>query len=194
MVKIIFFNIIAYLIGSISSAILICRLKGLPDPRTEGSKNPGATNVLRIGDKFSAICVIFGDTLKGFIPVITAKILGIEGLALAAIGTSAVLGHMFPIFFNFKGGKGIATTFGVLLALSWALAVTVAITWGITAFLFRYSSLAGIVAAILTPLYAYFLTPHCYIPAILFLSLLILLRHHENIKRLIKGTETPFSR
>ena len=194
MFKIIFFNLLAYLIGSISSAIIVCRLKNLPDPRTHGSKNPGATNVLRIGGKSAAIYVVLGDVLKGFVPIMLAKVFGIEGFALATIGISAVLGHIFPLFFKFKGGKGIATAFGVLLALSWLLGILVALSWGIVAFLFHYSSLAGIVAALLAPVYSYFLTPNSYVPAILLLSGLILFRYRENIKRLLKGTEPPLSR
>lgn len=191
--KLLFFNLFAYLIGSISSAILVCRLKNLPDPRTKGSKNPGATNILRIGGKQLAIWVILGDTLKGFLPVILARTFDIEGLGLALVGVSAVLGHMFPIFFEFKGGKGIATAFGVFLALSWPLAILLAVTWGVTAFLFRYSSLAGIVTAALAPIYTYFFSQPSYFPAILLLSILIIVRHRENIRRLLAGTETSFS-
>lgn len=192
--KIIFFNLLAYLIGSISSAIIVCRLKNLPDPLTQGSKNPGATNVLRIGGKSPAIWVVLGDILKGFLPIMIAKAFDIEGFALATIAISAVLGHMFPLFFKFKGGKGIATAFGALLALSWVLGIFVALSWGIIAFLFHYSSLASIVATLLVPIYSYFLAPHSYIPAILFLSGLILFRHRENMKRLLKGTEPSFLR
>src|SRR5262249_26054536 len=146
----------AYFMGSISSAILVCRLKKLPDPRIEGSKNPGATNVLRIGGKNAALIVILTDTLKGFIPVILARIFDIGGLGLAFVGVSAVLGHMFPVFFEFKGGKGIATAFGMFLALSWPIAILLALTWVLVAYISRYSSLAGITAAILAPVYIYF--------------------------------------
>lgn len=188
MLTLITFCLLSYGIGSISTAILTCRLKGLPDPRTFGSKNPGATNVAREGGKSLAIWVVLGDALKGYIPVMIAGLF-LEGFSLGLVAVSAVLGHMFPIFFDFKGGKGIATTFGALLALSSALGLALILTWIAITALFRYSSLSGIVTAILAPIYAYWLTDHAYIHAIVFLSALILFRHRENIQRLIHGKE-----
>lgn len=115
------FIILAYLLGSISSAIIICKVMGYPDPRTEGSKNPGATNVLRVANKTAAIMTLLGDALKGFIPVFIAKLMGLEGISLGFIALAAFIGHLFPIFFGFKGGKGVATYLGCLLGLSWLL-------------------------------------------------------------------------
>lgn len=175
--------------GSISSAILLCRLKNLPDPRSCGSKNPGATNVLRMGGKSLAIGVIFADALKGWLPVMLANLSGMHSTALAVVGMCAVLGHIFPIFFDFKGGKGIATLLGVLLALSGSLALLAVLTWVMVAALFRYSSLAGIVTAITMPLDAYLLGEFGYILPLTLLACLIVGLHRENIKRLWNKTE-----
>src|SRR5438105_7763771 len=132
--------IIAYLLGSISSAIIICRLQGLPDPRTQGSENAGATNVLRFADKKTAAMVFAGDFFKGFIAVILARFFGLTGGSLAWVLLAVVIGHIFPVFFNFKGGKGIATAFGGLLALSWPIAIVAALVWTGIAYVYRYSS------------------------------------------------------
>jgi glycerol-3-phosphate acyltransferase PlsY len=189
MLKLFFFILLAYIIGSFSSAIILCRLQGLPDPRTEGSRNPGATNALRIGGKKLAAWVAIGDALKGFIPVLIAKICGLESALLSIVALSGVVGHVFPLFFGFKGGKGIATAFGATLAISFSLGFVLALTWLIVVYFFRYSSLAGIAAAILMPIYSYYLvSPASSLPLIL-LSLLIIWRHFENIARLMQGTE-----
>jgi glycerol-3-phosphate acyltransferase PlsY len=179
----------AYLIGSISSAIIVCRLKNLPDPRSAGSKNPGATNVLRMGNKSAAMWVALGDVLKGFLPVIVAKWLGVEGLPLAFVALAVVIGHIFPLFFGFKGGKGIATAFGAFLALAWPVAILLAVTWIIILWVFSYSSLAGITTAVLAPIYIYYFSDSAYLPAILGLSILILCCHHANLTRLLQGKE-----
>lgn len=184
-----FVYLFAYLLGSISSAIIVCRLKNLPDPRASGSKNPGATNVLRIGNKSAAMWVALGDVLKGFLPVILAKWLGIEGLSLAFVALAVVIGHIFPLFFGFKGGKGIATAFGAFLALAWPVAILLGITWVTILWLFSYSSLAGIVTATLAPIYIYYFSDSAYLPAILGLSMLIVYCHHENLTRLLQGKE-----
>lgn len=180
--------IAAYLLGSISSAILICKLRGLPDPRTEGSKNPGATNVLRLSNKATAACVLFFDMLKGAIPVYGAFKLGVDPLHLAFIAIAACLGHMHPIFFNFKGGKAVATAFGSLAPISWSFAIVLIITWLVVAKLTKYSSLAAIVTVALAPLYTWFLKP-IYTNSVTLLALLIIFKHKDNIVRLIKGTE-----
>ncbi len=179
----------AYLIGSISSAILVCRFLGLPDPRTTGSKNPGATNVFRMSNKLTAATVLFLDILKGTIPVWGAYFLKIEPLYLGFIGVAACLGHMYPIFFNFNGGKAVATALGTLLPIGFTLGGLLILTWVLVVKYSKYSSLAAIVTVSLAPLYVYFLKP-LYVYPTLMLSALIIFRHRENIKRLINGTES----
>ncbi|KGJ95403.1 glycerol-3-phosphate 1-O-acyltransferase PlsY [Colwellia psychrerythraea] len=184
--------IAAYLIGSISSAILVCRFSGLPDPRTTGSNNPGATNVLRMSNKFTAAIVLFLDILKGTIPVWGAYFLKIDSLYLGVIGVAACLGHMYPIFFNFKGGKAVATALGTLLPIGFTLGGLLILTWVCVAKLTKYSSLAAIVTVSVAPLYVYFLKP-LYVYPTLMLSALIIFRHRDNIKRLLKGTESKIT-
>jgi len=184
--------VLAYLVGSISSAILICKLLGLPDPRTTGSKNPGATNVLRLSNKLTAISVLVFDVLKGGLPVWGAYFLGIEPWALGIIGVAACLGHMFPIFFSFKGGKAVATALGVLLPLGFGLGGLLIITWLIVAKVTRYSSLAAMVTVSLAPLYTWLLKP-LYVYPVFMISVLIIFRHKDNIFRLLKGEESKIS-
>jgi glycerol-3-phosphate acyltransferase PlsY len=184
--------IAAYLIGSISSAILVCKFLGLPDPRTTGSKNPGATNVLRMSNKLTAATVLFLDILKGTIPVWGAYFLKIEPLYLGFIGVAACLGHMYPIFFNFKGGKAVATALGTLLPIGLTLGGLLILTWVLVVKFSKYSSLAAIITVSIAPLYVYFLKP-LYVYPTLMLSALIVFRHRENIKRLIKGTESKIT-
>ena len=185
-------TIAAYLMGSISSAILVCKFMGLPDPRTTGSKNPGATNVLRMSNKLTAITVLFLDVLKGTIPVWGAYFLQVEPLYLGIVGVAACLGHMYPIFFNFKGGKAVATALGTLLPIGFTLGGLLIVTWIAVVKVSKYSSLAAIVTVSLAPLYVFFLKP-LYVYPTLMLSALILFRHRENIKRLLKGTESKIS-
>lgn len=180
--------ILAYIVGSISSAILICKLLGLPDPRTTGSKNPGATNVLRISNKFAAATVLFFDILKGALPVWGAYFLGIEPWVLGVIGVASCLGHMYPLFFDFKGGKAVATALGVLLPMGLGLGAVLVITWLLVAKLTKYSSLAAIVTVSLAPLYTWLFKP-LYVYPVLMLSMLIIFRHKDNIVRLLKGEE-----
>jgi glycerol-3-phosphate acyltransferase PlsY len=182
----------AYLIGSISSAILVCKLLGLPDPRTTGSRNPGATNVLRISNKLTAATVLFLDILKGTIPVWGAYFLKIDALYLGFIGVAACLGHMYPIFFNFQGGKAVATALGTLLPIGFSLGGLLILTWVLVVKFSKYSSLAAIVTVSLAPLYVYFLKP-LYVYPTLMLSALIIFRHRDNIKRLLKGTESKLT-
>lgn len=182
----------AYLIGSISSAILICRLVNLPDPRTTGSKNPGATNVLRISNKLTAATVLFLDILKGTIPVWSAFFLGIEPLYLGFIGVAACLGHMYPLFFSFQGGKAVATALGTLMPIGFTLGGLLILTWILVAKLTKYSSLAAIVTVSLAPFYVYLLKP-LYVYPTLMLSGLIIFRHKDNILRLLNGTESKIS-
>ncbi len=185
--------IMAYLIGSISSAVLICQMLGLPDPRTTGSHNPGATNVLRISNKATAATVLVLDIFKGIIPVWGSYFLGLDPIALGFIAIASCLGHMYPVFFQFKGGKAVATAFGVLLPIGLDLGILLILTWGIVAKSTRYSSLAAIVTVSLAPLYTWLLKPD-YVYSVLMISALIILRHKENIIRLIKGTESKISR
>ena len=138
--------ILGYLFGSISSAILISKIFRLGDPRETGSGNPGATNVLRSGNKFAAALTLLGDVLKGVIPVVLAQYAGVSVGVLAAVSIAAFMGHLFPIFFGFKGGKGVATAIGVFIALSWKLVLVFSITWGLVAAISRYSSLASLMA------------------------------------------------
>lgn len=185
--------LVAYLIGSISSAVLICRLTGLPDPRSTGSKNPGATNVLRISNKTTAVTVLLLDVLKGTVPVWGAYFLGVEPIWLGVIAVFACLGHMYPVFFGFDGGKAVATAFGVLLPIGLDLGLLLLLTWFLVAKSTRYSSLAAIVTVSLAPLYVWLLKP-LYVYSVLMLSALIIFRHKDNIIRLLKGEEPKISR
>ena len=181
---------IAYLVGSVSSAIIVCRLMGLPDPRAEGSGNPGATNVMRIGGKKAAAITLAGDALKGLLPVLIAKLLGVESLLLAAVVFAAFLGHLYPIFFEFQGGKGVATSLGVSLGVSWLLGLTVLGTWFLVYKISKISSLSALVAAVLTPIYAWLIVGDSYLVAVfVLLSVVLLWRHQSNIKRLLAGEE-----
>ncbi|MBF4257389.1 MULTISPECIES: glycerol-3-phosphate 1-O-acyltransferase PlsY [Vibrio] len=178
----------AYLLGSISSAVLICRLLRLPDPRNMGSNNPGATNVLRIGGKKAAIAVLLCDMLKGTIPVWGSYYLGIDPILLGLVAIAACLGHMYPIFFHFKGGKGVATALGAIAPIGLDLTALIILTWVSVAFLFRYSSLAALVTVLLAPFYTWLIKPQYTLPVAM-LCCLIVFRHHQNIKRLFAGTE-----
>jgi len=180
----------AYLIGSLSAAIIICKLMGLPDPRTQGSRNPGATNVLRIAGKKTAALVLLGDMLKGLIPLLAARAFDVEDHILAAVGLAAFLGHLYPIYFGFHGGKGVATSLGILLGLSWPLAAAVLATWLFMARVFRISSLSALTAAIAAPLYTWLLLNS--VPLLIMvcvISTMLLWRHRGNIQRLISGAE-----
>ncbi|GEK11076.1 glycerol-3-phosphate 1-O-acyltransferase PlsY [Pseudoalteromonas sp. McH1-7] len=178
----------AYLLGSISSAILVCRLFKLPDPRFSGSNNPGATNVLRLGGKVPAVLVLIFDILKGTIPVWGAYFLNIEPLWLGAIAVSACLGHIYPVFFHFNGGKAVATAFGALLPIGLSLGGLLISTWLVVLALTRYSSLAAIVAVAAAPLYTWWIKPLYTLP-VSFLTVVIIFRHRANIKRLLAGKE-----
>lgn len=192
--------IAAYLVGSLSFAVIVSRTMGLNDPRTYGSKNPGATNVLRSGSKAAAIVTLLLDAFKGWLPVMLVKWFGEPyGLGdgtMAMVGLAAFLGHLFPVFFRFVGGKGVATALGVLLATSWMLGLATGATWLIIAYFFRYSSLASLVAAVFAPVYYVFgggvVWPldKSIVLSTVAMSALLVWRHAENISRLIKGTES----
>jgi glycerol-3-phosphate acyltransferase PlsY len=180
----------AYLAGSLSAAIITCRLMGLPDPRTQGSHNPGATNVLRVGGKKAAAITLFGDAIKGVIPVVAAQLMSAPPLILALVALAAFLGHLYPVFFGFRGGKGVATAFGVLVAMAWPVGLASLATWLVMAKLFNISSLSALVAACLAPLYMWLLAPHMEFIAVSgVISVMLLWRHRSNIRNLIAGSE-----
>ena len=180
----------AYLLGSISSAILVCRAWGLPNPRSQGSKNPGATNVKRIGGNAPAAVTLAGDLLKGALPVRIGHAFGLDPLWLMLTGAAAFLGHLYPLFFEFRGGKGVATLLGVLLAFDLVLGLAVAGTWLLAAKGFRLSSLSALIATALAPLYAWMLQIDTRTITVLILMVALLWwRHRSNIRRLIQGDE-----
>lgn len=183
------FIIMAYVVGSVCSAVVVAKIFNLPDPRLEGSKNPGATNMLRIAGKPYAILVLVGDMLKGTLPVLIAHFFGLNAFALGWVLLAAVLGHIYPVFFNFEGGKGVATTLGALLGFEPKLGMVVILTWLITAFISKISSLSAIVAVALLPI-ALLFTPQrgAFFPLLL-LSVLVIYQHRENIQRLRQGIE-----
>ncbi len=180
----------AYLIGSISAAIIVCKILNLPDPRTQGSNNPGATNVLRIGGKKAAAVVLIGDGLKGAIPVLIAQYLNIGLLELSFVAMAAFLGHVYPIFFGFKGGKGVATFIGALLALNYLVGLSFILTWLFVAKVLKISSLSALIATLLTPIYFYFITDNLNTTYIIgVICLWIFFTHRSNIKRILSGEE-----
>ena len=187
--------IFAYLLGSLSTAIIVSKLGHMPDPRTQGSGNPGATNMLRLGGKKMAALTLLGDALKGFIPVTLASVLVDDTTTLALVGIAAFLGHLYPVFFGFRGGKGVATSLGILLGISWIVGLGTLVTWLFMAKVFRYSSLAALTAAVVAPLYMWLARPA---PALLAMSLvmsaLLLWRHRSNIQRLLSGQEEKLAR
>ncbi|MBL8259556.1 MAG: glycerol-3-phosphate 1-O-acyltransferase PlsY [Candidatus Competibacteraceae bacterium] len=186
----ILFAILGYLAGSVSTAIIVCRIMGLPDPRSEGSRNPGATNVLRFGGKKAAAITLAGDFLKGVLPVLLARLAGLEETGLALTALAAFLGHLYPLFFGFEGGKGVATAFGAMLGLSWPVALAALATWLFMASVVRISSLSALTAAALTPLFAvWFGSPGVYLGVILAMVGLLIWRHRSNIRQLLAGTE-----
>lgn len=181
----ILFPPLAYLMGSISSAVLIARVFGMPDPRTVGSGNPGATNILRQGNKAAAACTLLGDILKGVVPVVIARVFTHDPLILALVAAAAFLGHLFPLFFGFNGGKGVATAGGVYLALNPWMALTLLLSWLLFALTFRYSSLAAVLTALISPLFAWFLLPGLpFFVLSIFIAALLVWRHKSNLLRL----------
>ncbi len=188
------FVLIAYLIGSISFAVVTSKLFGLPDPRTFGSKNPGATNVLRTGKKAAAALTLFGDAAKGWLAVFLAQrfaqAYGVDETGIALVALAVFLGHVFPVFFGFQGGKGVATALGILLALNVWMGLAVLATWLLAALMWRISSLSALIASVLAPLYGLvFLQAGVLRGAVLGLALLLLWRHQSNIRNLLTGKE-----
>ncbi|GAC15392.1 glycerol-3-phosphate 1-O-acyltransferase PlsY [Aliiglaciecola lipolytica] len=178
----------AYLAGSVSSAMVVSKLFYLPNPRMHGSGNPGATNVLRLGGRLPAVLVLLFDILKGMIPVWLSYYLGLSPLMLGFVAIAACLGHIFPLFFSFQGGKAVATAFGAMLPIGTELAGALIACWGIVVFVTGYSSLAAILAVALSPVITYFVKPEYTLPVCM-LALLIILRHKDNIVRLVRGQE-----
>lgn len=179
----------SYLIGSIASAVLVAKVFGLPDPRSAGSGNPGATNVLRLGGKKAAILTLLGDLGKGLLPVLVLRLLHAPDAALALAALAAFLGHLFPIFFGFKGGKGVATAAGALWALSPPVGALCVATWAAAAYLTRYSSLSALLAAVVAALVSVYFAPPIIALAITIMAVLLIVRHHRNIQRLWRGEE-----
>lgn len=180
----------AYLAGSLSAAIITCRLMGLPDPRSQGSGNPGATNVMRVGGRKPAAITLAGDAIKGLLPVLLAQALAVSTPVLALTALAAFLGHLYPLFFGFKGGKGVATAFGVLTALAWPVALCLLGVWLLMAKVFHISSLAALMAAALSPLFMGWLRP---VPELIgvsvVISVMLIWRHRQNIRQLLDGSE-----
>ena len=193
-------TVVAYLLGSLSFAVIVSHVMGLNDPRTYGSKNPGATNVLRSGSKAAAIVTLLLDAFKGWLPIVLVrwfgKPYGLEEGTMACVGLAAFLGHLYPVFFRFVGGKGVATAVGVLLGISGWLGLAAGVVWLLVAYFFRYSSLASILAALsAAPIYiladgTVWVTHRDIVLAITVMSALLVWRHLENISRLVKGTES----
>ena len=178
------------MLGSLSAAIITCKLMGLDDPRTVGSNNPGATNVLRHGGKMAAFITLLGDLLKGLLPIIAGHVLGLSYNWLVLVGIAAFLGHLYPVFYQFKGGKGVATAIGVFLGIHFGAGLAMVATWLIMAKGFKISSLAALIATALSPLYFYLFTeswPLTY--GIIFIAIMIFWRHRSNIQNLIDGSE-----
>lgn len=197
-------TVAAYLIGSLSFAVIVSRVMGLNDPRTYGSKNPGATNVLRSGSKAAAVVTLLLDAVKGWLPVAAiqwwGQPYGLGEGTMALAGFAAFIGHLYPVFFKFVGGKGVATAMGVLVATSGWLALATGLTWLIVAYAFRYSSLASLVAALFAPAYYAFgdgvawITDRNLLLSMAVMSMFLIWRHSENISRLVKGTESKLGK
>ncbi len=180
----------AYLFGSLSSAIILCRLAGLPDPRTGGSGNPGATNVLRLYGRKLAFTTLAGDLLKGLLPLLVGRYLGLGMDTLALMGLAAFLGHLYPVFFSFHGGKGVATYIGVLFGLDWRAGMTFALVWLGMALAFRYSSLSALVATVTAPVALWWLgLPALTVALCALMAVMLIWRHRSNIRNLMAGRE-----
>lgn len=185
----------SYFVGSASAAIITCKLMGKEDPRTQGSKNPGATNVMRYAGKKAAIFTLFGDLLKGLVPVLIGHALGLSWGWLVLIGIAAFLGHLYPIYFGFKGGKGVATALGVYFGLDPIIGAVIGISWLISSLIFNMSSLSALIACLLAPMYFVWITGSIDLLAgLLIITIFIYWRHRENIKKIIDGSESKISK
>ena len=186
----------AYLVGSVSSGIIVSQIFNLPDPRTIGSKNPGATNVMRSGNKKAAIFTLLGDLLKAILVLAIAEYLGFNDLIIVCVALAVLIGHIYPIFYKFRGGKGVATAIGILIFLNFKLALIVVSIWLLVFGIWRYSSLAAIVAAISAPIIAIFILrdQSLYCIAFTLITIIILFKHQANIRKLLSGTELKFKK
>ena len=185
----------AYLIGSLSFGIIVSKFFNLSDPRTIGSKNPGATNVLRTGNKLAAILTLLGDILKATAVVKIAILIGLNDLETMQVCLAVLIGHTYPIYYKFKGGKGVATALGILLATNWILALSTIFIWVIIFSIWRYSSLAAIIASLSVPIISYFINESSYVLLTnILITALIIFNHHKNIKNLIRGIESSFKK
>jgi len=183
--------VLGYLAGSVASAVVVCRALGLPDPRSAGSHNPGATNVLRLHGKKAGALALAGDVGKGFVPVLLASLLGSAPWVTALTGVAAFAGHLYPVFFGFRGGRGVATLVGVLLGAYWLAGIAFVATWLLVAAAFRYSSLASMAAAALTPLYTWLLQGRSeFIASFTVMAAVLLWRHRPNLRNLLAGKES----
>jgi glycerol-3-phosphate acyltransferase PlsY len=180
----------AYLLGSVNFAILLCSISGYPDPRTHGSLNPGATNVLRVANKPLALLVLICDSFKGFLPVLVANFVLESDFYIALVGLAAFLGHLYPVFFGFKGGKGVATYLGVLAALYYPVLILFVCVWLLVVFTTKYSSLGAITAVSVSPVYLLLVGEYGILLPLLIMVILLLIKHKDNIKRLKTGTES----
>jgi len=181
----------AYFIGSISSAIIVCKLMGFDDPRKEGSGNPGATNVNRLYGKKPAAITLAGDSLKGFLPVLFVSLMSFSPVAIFLVGFAAFIGHLYPVFFGFKGGKGVATMMGVMVGLSLPIGLAVIGTWLFVAKVLKISSVSALVATALAPIYIYFLSGEMsWVYLTVLMTIMLFWRHKSNIQKLINGSET----
>ena len=193
--NIILFAGLSYLIGSISTAIITCKIMGLEDPRKVGSNNPGATNVLRHGGKKAAIITLLGDMLKGLIPVLVIVQLQADALTVALVGLFALLGHVFPVYYGFKGGKGVATYYGVILGISWLVGLIALAIWLIIAKLLKISSLSALISIFVTPFMLWLSTHSVELTgAVTLMSILVFWRHKKNIASLLQGTEAKIGK
>lgn len=182
--------VIAYLLGSLSTSILLSKFMKFPDPRTEGSGNAGATNVLRNVGKNKAAMVLLGDVVKGLLAVIIGHILGVQGFMLGLTAAAAVAGHVYPVYFGFRGGKGVATLLGATLGLSFIVGIVVMIAWAAIAWITKYASLASLVSVVSAPILLIFMSRGSYFFPVALASALIIWQHWENIDRLKSGTES----
>ncbi len=188
--NIILFAVLAYVIGSFSTAIITCKIMGIEDPRTTGSNNPGATNVLRHGGKKAAIITLFGDMLKGLIPVLVVSQLQLEAPVIALVGLFALLGHVFPVYYGFKGGKGVATYYGVILGMDWQVGLIALAIWLAVAALLKISSLSALVSIFATPFLIWYFSQSIELTAaVALMSIIVFWRHQKNIKALLQGSE-----
>ena len=193
--NIILFCSLAYLIGSFSTAIITCKIMGIEDPRNTGSNNPGATNVLRHGGKKAAIITLIGDMVKGLIPVLITLQFQTDNLILGLVGLSALLGHIFPVYYGFKGGKGVATYYGVILGINWQVALMALAIWLLAAALLKISSLSALISIFLTPLILWHFSQSIELcSAVATMSLFVFWRHKRNIKSLLQGTEVKIGK